>query len=82
MHMHNHCDHDPKYCGKCEMVYCTKCPKTWLDKAYPYYYGNNSFQGFLGTTQTSPKGGFTQVGSTGNNSLVGSSTSVSCSHPV
>lgn len=29
MHEHNECDHDLKYCAKCDVVYCAKCKREW-----------------------------------------------------
>jgi len=40
MHDHNDCDHDLKYCGKCDVVWCRKCKKEWNTHSpyYPYWY--------------------------------------------
>ncbi len=29
MHEHNECEHNLKYCSKCDVVYCTKCKREW-----------------------------------------------------
>jgi hypothetical protein len=40
-HRHDHCEHDLKYCEKCDVVYCLKCDKEWgghyCHSWYPYY---------------------------------------------
>ena len=43
-HYHNHCDHNLKHCGHCDVVYCTKCGREWghnygwyTTSTYPYY---------------------------------------------
>lgn len=37
-HSHcDHCEHDLKYCGHCDIVYCTKCKKEWGKQYYWYY---------------------------------------------
>lgn len=32
MHEHNECEHEFKYCSKCDVVYCTKCNKEWTKR--------------------------------------------------
>lgn len=27
--MHEHCEHDLKHCGKCDVAYCATCSKEW-----------------------------------------------------
>lgn len=29
MHEHNECEHELKYCKKCDVVYCEKCGREW-----------------------------------------------------
>lgn len=44
MHDHNLCcDHHLKFCGVCDVVYCTKCKREWgrwvyYQPTYPYIY--------------------------------------------
>ncbi len=26
---HDHCDHELKYCGTCDLVYCRECNREW-----------------------------------------------------
>lgn len=43
MHEHNECEHNLKYCSKCNVVYCTKCKREWgghQHNYWPYYYPN------------------------------------------
>ncbi len=35
---HNHCEHELKYCEKCDVVYCKKCSKEWKTQTYYYTY--------------------------------------------
>ena len=37
MHEHNECEHDLKFCKKCNVVYCTKCKREWNDHVPPIY---------------------------------------------
>jgi hypothetical protein len=37
MHEHIECDHNLKYCSKCDVVYCTKCSKEWGGHKYYWY---------------------------------------------
>lgn len=30
MHEHKECQHELKYCTKCDVVYCDKCNKEWV----------------------------------------------------
>jgi hypothetical protein len=64
---HNHCDHDLKYCEKCDCVYCKKCEMEWKKPEYhwyPYYPTYPTWQpytvpwtaGNLGTIQTGTGG--------------------------
>ena len=39
---HNHCEHEVRYCEKCNVCYCTKCEKewkelTWTEEKTPYH---------------------------------------------
>ena len=42
-HKHDHCEHELKYCGKCDVVWCAKCDREWGGHvhnwiySYPYY---------------------------------------------
>ena len=42
-HEHDHCEHEVKLCGKCDVVYCAKCDKEWGAECglphwgYPWY---------------------------------------------
>ena len=48
MHKHNcGCEHDLKYCGHCDVVYCSKCGKEW--KQYFYYYSYYPYTTTIGT---------------------------------
>lgn len=38
MHEHNECEHELKYCKKCDVVYCTKCKREWNDHVPNYKY--------------------------------------------
>jgi len=39
-HDHHSCEHEVKYCKKCDVAYCTKCGKEWYVQQYSYYpYG-------------------------------------------
>lgn len=38
MHEHNDCDHDLKYCSKCDVVYCTKCLREWGGHSHTWIY--------------------------------------------
>ena len=54
MHTHSKCNHELKYCEKCDTVYCEKCSKEWKKETYnwtytslgtqtlPYPYGNGT----------------------------------------
>ena len=33
MHKHHDCDHEVKYCARCDVAYCTKCAKEWSAKS-------------------------------------------------
>lgn len=39
---HDHCEHEMKHCGKCDLVYCVKCSKEWGAECslthFPYYW--------------------------------------------
>ena len=43
MHEHQECQHEFKYCAKCDTVYCEKCQKEWgadngtITYTYPPY---------------------------------------------
>ena len=39
-HKHDHCEHELKYCGHCDVVYCKKCGREWGVKTwyYPWTY--------------------------------------------
>jgi len=43
MHEHNYqgCDHNLRYCGHCDIVWCVKCRREWgrywYSYTYPYY---------------------------------------------
>jgi hypothetical protein len=37
MHEHYECEHEIKYCSKCDVCYCTKCHKEWIFY-HPYVY--------------------------------------------
>uniref|UniRef100_A0A6M3IPK4 Uncharacterized protein n=1 Tax=viral metagenome TaxID=1070528 RepID=A0A6M3IPK4_9ZZZZ len=45
MHEHNDCEHDLNFCKKCNVVYCNKCEKEWIDpvpdRLYPPNYTVN-----------------------------------------
>ena len=39
---HDHCEHEVKYCDKCDTAYCGKCNKEWTTDPctlnhYPWY---------------------------------------------
>ncbi len=39
---HDHCDHELKYCGTCDLVYCRECKREWGGHRHywpPYYSG-------------------------------------------
>ncbi len=36
MHDHNECEHEFKYCSKCDTVYCEKCGKEWYNTKITY----------------------------------------------
>jgi hypothetical protein len=60
MHNHCHCEHDLKYCEKCDVVYCTKCGKewtwcsTWTHMDYPPF-GTITFGGTADTVPSNYK---------------------------
>lgn len=37
-HKHDHCEHDLKYCSKCDVVYCLKCDKEWGGHQHYWYH--------------------------------------------
>ncbi len=45
-HLHNECEHNLKFCKKCNVVYCAKCKKEWNDHVPNYfqYYPIWSYQ--------------------------------------
>jgi len=41
MHEHDECEHELRYCKKCDVVYCIKCKREWYGHqsyVYPYVY--------------------------------------------
>ena len=36
-HDHHDCDHEVKYCKKCDVAYCVKCGKEWIVQSIWYY---------------------------------------------
>jgi hypothetical protein len=38
-HKHCHCKHELKHCDHCDVVYCTKCDKEWMQHPYSYNIG-------------------------------------------
>ena len=39
-HNHCHCEHNLKYCAKCDVVYCEKCSKEWSSSLTTWTYCN------------------------------------------
>ena len=40
-HKHDHCDHQLRYCTRCDVVYCLKCDREWgghTHWSYPYHW--------------------------------------------
>ena len=39
-HEHLECEHEVKYCKKCDVAYCVKCGREWTGSKeyYPYYW--------------------------------------------
>lgn len=35
---HDHCDHDLRLCGQCDIAYCAKCSKEWGAQCHLYHY--------------------------------------------
>jgi len=53
---HNHCDHDVKYCKKCDVPYCAKCGKEWKAQTWwinPYSTGYPTITYTTDTTSVS-----------------------------
>ena len=44
MHEHVECEHELKYCRKCDIAYCEKCGKQWYTMivTYPTWYNNTN----------------------------------------
>lgn len=69
---HNHCEHDVKYCAKCDRPYCAKCSKEWYEQKFtwnwPYYQTTTGYQGaiglYQGQTNDATKTTFSTAGST------------------
>ncbi len=38
MHEHKECEHEHKYCSKCDVVYCEKCGKEWKYQPVIWHY--------------------------------------------
>lgn len=54
MHDHKECEHELKYCRKCDIVYCEKCNAEWKKNIYvtsPYIvtYGDGTVAPFNGS---------------------------------
>lgn len=47
MHQHEECEHELKYCSKCDVVYCEKCGKEWnsytMTVGGTWYYPPNPY---------------------------------------
>lgn len=46
MHEHNDCEHELKYCKKCDVAYCEKCGKEWRN----YNYTISTYPNYPSTT--------------------------------
>ena len=61
MHQHNcSCDHNLKYCGHCDVVYCTKCGREWgryYYNSYPWTYTTVGGSAIGGTINCTHSGG-------------------------
>lgn len=43
-HNHSHCNHDLKYCEKCDVCYCTKCDREWGGHTHwTWYWGGTAY---------------------------------------
>lgn len=38
LHQHTHCEHDLKFCEKCDVVFCKKCSQEWKTQPIEWYY--------------------------------------------
>ena len=81
MHEHNECEHNLKFCPKCDVVYCTKCKREWGGHSCNWYLSYPWYT-YPYTTTVWPGGATTWAGSSTSETTYNPDilTTLTCDH--